>query len=275
MRRLVPIIVIAVTAVAASYYAYRQSHRVRAIEGPTLTVRVLDAEFGCAGILRTPEGRIVVIDPTLRGVKAVADLLKAEHARAVTVILTDITPARAAALAALQRSVGVSKLIRPELGPSTEVWTRTLALAKCEPTAELAIPAGDRVRVSPKVAIEALGPSIGCRGPLVFRVRFGAKSVFFSPQMDAAEESDLIRSGQDLTSSVLVAPRTGASLELLSMVRPEIIVISTPTKPSRSVLDRFSERNTGAALYRTDKHGIIEIDTNGRSVRVSTEGGGP
>lgn len=275
MRRLVPIILIAIIAVAGARYAYRRSHRVSPIEGPALRVRLLDAEFGCAGVLRTPEGMVAVIDPTSRGAESLADLLKAERTRPVMVILTKTTPGCAAALATLQKSVGVSKLVRPELGPSTDAWTTRLALARCERIAELALSGGDRLRVSPKVIIEALGPSMRCYGPMVFRVRLGAKRIFFSPQMDAAEESDLIRSGQDLSGNVLVAPKEGVSLELLSMVQPEIIVISAATKPSRGVLYRLSERNTGAALYRTDKHGIIEIDTNGRSVRVSTEGGGP
>lgn len=284
MRRSVPIIVIAVVVgLVAIYYACSRSHRTRGLEGPLLTLRVLDAEFGCAGILRTPEGKTVIVDTTSRGAAALVDLLKGERVRNVTVVLSDVAPTRAASLAILQEPIGVAKLIRPECGSSSDEWRKTLALAKCEVPAEVALASGDRVRLSPKVTIEALGPSrpstsSGCSGSggsLVFRVRFGTKSILFLPELDAAAESGLVQSGADLTSSILVVPRSGVSLELLSMVRPQIIVVSTATRPPASVVARLSERNTGAALYRTDKHGIIEIDTNGRSVRVATEGGEP
>ena len=291
MKRLVPIIVIAVIVAGAAYFAYVRTHSERGIEGPVLSARFLDAEFGNAVILRTPEGKTVVIDPASgRGGKALADLLDGERTRAVTVIFTNPTPDRAAALAALRKTVRVSKVIRPELGAATQAWKRAIVRAKCGPVAEVALAGGDKLRLSPKVVIEALGPvrpstSSGCSarggydGSLVFRVRFGAKTIFFPSEIRAAGESDLIASGRDLTGSVLVVgPRAqyrGVSLELLSMVRPEVIVVSSSTRPSSSVIGRLSERNTGAALYQTYKDGIIEIDTNGRSIQVATGGGEP
>ena len=285
MKRLVPIIVITVLVAGAAYFAYVRTHGERGIEGPVLSARFLNAGFGNAVILRTPEGKTVVIDPASgRGAKALADLLDEERTRAVTVIFTNPTPDRAAALATLRKAVGIARVIRPELGAATEAWNRALIRAKCGPVAEVALAGGDKLRLSPKMTIEALGPVRekargGYDGSLVFRVRFGGKSIFFPSEMRAAGESDLIASGRDLTGSVLVVgPRAqyrGVSLELLSMVRPEVIVISSPTRPSASVIGRLSERNTGAALYQTYKDGIIEIDTNGRSIQVATGGGEP
>ena len=285
MKRLVPIILIAVLAAGAAYFAYVRAYRERGIVGPVLTARFLDASFGSAVTMRTPDNKVVVIDPPSgRGAKALADLLGEERVREITVVLTNPTAERALALAALCKAVRVSRVIRPELGPATESWKQTLARAGCGPVADTALAGGDTLGLSPKVALEALGPVRekargGYDGSLVFRVRFGAKTILFGSEARTAGESDLISSGRDLTSSVLVVGGhglyRGVSLELLSMVRPEIIVVSSSSKLPASSLSRLSARNTGAALYRTYKDGIIQIDTDGRSIQVATGGGEP
>jgi beta-lactamase superfamily II metal-dependent hydrolase len=159
-----------------------------------------------------------------------------------------------------------------------------LASAGCKPAAETALAGGDTLRLSPKIALEVLGPARekargGYDGSLVFRVRFNSKSILFPSEIRTAGEADLISSGRDLTGSVLVVGEhrryRGVSLELLSMARPEIIVISSSARPAVSVLGRLSARNTGAELYRTYKDGIIQIDTDGRSIQVATGGGEP
>ena len=285
MKRLVPIIVIAVLAAGAAHYAYVRLHGKRGIEGPVLTARFLDADFGNAVTLRTPDAKIIVIDPASgRGVTALVDLLRQEHARDITVVLTNPSTDRVRALAKLQEAVGVSRVIRPELGTATEVWKQMLARRRCGPIAETALAGGDTLKLAPRIALEALGPVRekahgGPDGSLVFRVRFGAKSIFFASQMATAGEADLISSGRNLTGSVLVVGDRGryrgVSLELLSVVRPEIIVISSSARPAASMLTRLGPHNTGAALYRTYKDGIIEIDTDGRSIQVETGGGAP
>ena len=288
MRKLVPIIFIAVLA-GGIYFAYVRAHREPGMTGPALKTRFLDSTFGNAVVLTTPEGKVVVIDHAARrAAQALIGMLQAERVREVSVVISNPTRDRADALAAIQRAVKVSKVIRPELGTATAQWTDWLHRAKWQPTPETIVARGDSVRLSPKVRLEALNPvrKPSPRGrddnSLVFRVRFGGKSILFGSDIRTAGEADLIQSGIDLTSSVLVAGRHGrygsTSLELLSMVRPEICVISAEqrsNRPAASVLNRLSARNTGGALYRTDKDGIIEIDTDGRLIQVSTGGGGP
>jgi competence protein ComEC len=82
---------------------------------------------------------------------------------------------------------------------------------------------------------------------------------------------------ESLGANVLVVPRHarfgGTSLELLSRARPEICVVMAgrDDRPSRTVLRRIDPAKTGAALYRTDRDGTIEIVTNGRAIAVTTE----
>ncbi len=268
-----------------AYFTYVRTHTKRKIQGPVLSARFLDADYGNAVIFRTPEAKTIVIDPVSgRGVKALGNLLNKEQARNITVILTDPTADSAAALAALQESIGVSKVIRPELGNSTKAWNRRMKTAECERIENIAIAGGDKYKLSKKTIIEALSPIredklIGHESSLVFKVRFGKKSFFFPSQISVDEESYLIRSGQDLTGSVLIisprAPYRGISLELLSMVRPEVIVAGASRNLSDGAIENLNSHNTGAALFLSDKDGIIQIDTNGRSIQVVTEEGEP
>lgn len=289
MRKLVPIILIAALAAGGIYLAYVRAHRKPGISGPALDAQFLTEEFGNAVVLRTPEGKVVVIDPApRRGAKALIGMLRAESVREVSVIISNPTRDRAGALAAIQGKIKISRMIRPELGKATTQWAGWLRHEKWQPVPEVIVARGDSVRLSPKVRLEALNPSRkpsprgGDEDSLVFRVQFAGKSILFGSDIRASGEAELIGSGIDLESSVLVAGRHGrsgsTSLELLSMVRPEICVISAghgSNRPAPSVLNRLSARNTGAPLYRTDKDGIIQIDTDGRSIQVSTGGGGP
>lgn len=288
MRKLVPIILIAVLA-GGIYFAYVRARREPGMTGPALKTRFLDSEFGNAVVMTTPEGKVVVIDPASgRAAEALIGMLRRERAREVSVIISNPTRDRADALAAIQHEIKVFRVIRPELGTATAQWKDWLDRAKWQPAPEIVIARGDKAPLSPKVRLEALNPvrepspRTGDDNSLVFRVRFGDKSILFPSDIRTAGEADLIQSGIDLTSSVLVAGRHGrygsTSLELLSMVRPEICILSAQqgaNRPAASVLNRLNARNTGAALYRTDKDGIIEIDTDGRLIQVSTGGGGP
>jgi competence protein ComEC len=289
MRKLVPIILIAALAAGAVYLAYVRANREPEISGPVLKAQFLDEQFGNAVVLTMPDGKMVVIDPAPgRAAEALLEMLQSNRMHEVSVIISNPTLNRADALAAIQSVMMVSRVIRPELGTAAGQWARWLRREKWQPMPETIVVRGDSVRLAPKVRLEVLSPARnpaprgGDDNSLVFRVRFGDKSILFPSDIRTKSEAELIGSGIDLESSVLVAGRHGrngsTSLELLSMVRPEICIVSTQhgsNRPAPSVLNRLSAVNTGAALYRTDKDGIIEIDTDGRSIQVSTGGGGP
>lgn len=283
MRKVVPIILIAVLAVGGLYYAYVRAHREQGIRGPVLTARFLDESFGYAVILKTPDHRAIVIDPASHdAADALVDMLRVDRVREVTVVVSNPSPERAAALATLGRNFRIAKVIRPELGPATEDWNRQLARAKYQPTGEVVLARGNKVQLARRVTLEALSPvREKAHGSLVFRVRFGDRSILFPGEMRNDGEANLIQLDGDLAADVLAVRGqgrySGPSLELLSMVRPQVCVISAGhgNRPSAAVMKRLNPSNTGAGLFRTDKDGIIEIVTDGRSIQVTTQGGGP
>ena len=63
---------------------------------------------------------------------------------------------------------------------------------------------------------------------------------------------------------------TSSSVEFVSALRPAVALLSAgaATKVSDEVLDRY--RAAGAALFRTDRDGAITVETDGRTVTVTT-----
>ena len=181
----------------------------------------------------------------------------------------------------IETAARVKQIICREADASAESWEPQVSGKPTVSTSRIAVARGDRLKLSPTVRLEVLSPARGAEqdvsdGSLVFRVQFGEKSILFTSDIGQEDAVALIKSGQSLTSSIFVASKSGLygnSLELLSMVRPETIIIPGPRRPSSRLMNRLSPRNTGAALYRTDSDGIIEAKTNGRSIQVATAGG--
>ena len=63
---------------------------------------------------------------------------------------------------------------------------------------------------------------------------------------------------------------TSSAREFVSALRPRVAILTagTSTKVNDEVLRRYGE--IGATVYRTDVHGAVTVDTDGRRVTVST-----
>ncbi len=281
MRRLIPVIVLAAAVAAGSYVGFRRATPRPVRVENALIVSFLDESLGCAILIETPEKDFIVVDP---GPELTADrLVEYLHqigARSVDVILTTPRPEHAGALQALLKSMEVKRVIR---GWNTLVKPESLPAA--DGLVELVMSTGDKVKLSPAVSVEALGPPDTAPDsdrtrPLISRVRFGRTTFLLMSDATIEDEAYLMRSGADLTSTVLVvsnhARAGGTSLELLAKVRPHYCIALVETgdgRPDRAVMKRISTENTGAYLYRTDKDGIIDLVSDGRSVMAPSKGG--
>ncbi|MGI6294527.1 MAG: ComEC/Rec2 family competence protein [Armatimonadota bacterium] len=287
MRKTFIVILIILIAAAIAYLFLRAEESQKPkITGPALKVRFLDQDFGTASVLTMPDGSVTVVDPSSgRPTQALIEMLGSEGVKQIDVIIS--TPSRdcATALAKLGSAFTVNSIIRPELGRTTSSWRRWIKSSKWEPTSEKVVSRGDRVRLAADVIMEVLNPpqDANIRGSgddsLVFKVVYKESSILYLSNIGSKGEAELIGSRQDLQSSIMVAARNARygsnCLELLAAVRPQVCVVSAlrNNKPSASVLSRLSTINTGATLFRTDKDGIIEIDTDGHSNQALGMGG--
>ncbi len=286
MRKTLIIILVIVLAAGAYFFLRVEDSQQTKITGPALKARFLDQDFGDASVLTMPNGSVIVVDPSSgRSAQALVELLASEGIKQIDVIISTPSRDRVNALAELGSAFVVKNIIRPELGRATSSWRWWIKSSKLEPGSEKVVSRGDRLRLAPGVMMEVLNPrqdaTIHGSGDdsLVFRVVYKETSILYLSNIGTKGEAELIGSRQDLQSSIMVAARNARygsnCLELLSMVRPQVCVISAlrNNKPSASVLSRLSTINTGATLYRTDKDGIIEIDTDGHSNQALGMGG--
>lgn len=110
---------------------------------------------------------------------------------------------------------------------------------------------------------------------LVLRIAYGKTSFLLTSDIEYEAESEILASGKEITSTVLKSPHHGSatsSSELfLKKVNPSIVVISVRESirqqiPAEEVLDRYQKLK--AAVFRTDRHGAVEISSDGEKLLV-------
>jgi competence protein ComEC len=112
---------------------------------------------------------------------------------------------------------------------------------------------------------------------LVFELRYGQVSMLLTGDIGRDVELALLLTLDLLPIVVLKSPHHGSGTsstdELVSAIKPRVVVISCGRAnpyghPVPSVLARY--RAVGAAVYRTDRDGQIDVTTNGESLTVNT-----
>jgi competence protein ComEC len=112
---------------------------------------------------------------------------------------------------------------------------------------------------------------------LVIEVRFGQVSMLLTGDISREVEQQLVPRLDLLPVVVLKAPHhgsgTSSSAEFLAGVRPAAVLISCGRgnpygHPVPYVLERY--RQSGAAVFRTDQDGQIEVVTDGHTVDIET-----
>jgi competence protein ComEC len=113
---------------------------------------------------------------------------------------------------------------------------------------------------------------------LVIKVTYGRHSLLFPGDIEARAERELVElAGGCLPCTVLLAPhhgsRSSSSQDFLKAVKPKAVVVSAGWRnryrfPHAEVLQRY--RRMGCAVYRTDRHGAVRVETDGQRVEMET-----
>ncbi len=112
---------------------------------------------------------------------------------------------------------------------------------------------------------------------MVLRLSYGQTSFLFTGDIGQKAEQDILENIRLIKSDIMKSPHHGSlsssSEEFLSAVNPTVIVICVGENnrynfPNPIILQRY--REIGAAIYRTDTHGAIEITSDGQRFSVKT-----
>jgi competence protein ComEC len=115
---------------------------------------------------------------------------------------------------------------------------------------------------------------------LVLKVCHGEVCLLLTGDIEVAAELSLAQDGDGISASVLKVAHhgsaTSSSASFLDQVSPRLALISAGRNnrfgfPHAAVLERFKSR--GMKVLRTDRDGLIQVKTDGRSIEYETYGG--
>ncbi|MHB9035235.1 MAG: ComEC/Rec2 family competence protein [Armatimonadota bacterium] len=276
---------IIIALAAGVYVGYISAKRDGVPKGPVIKIDFLTADLGNAGLVKTPEGKFLLIDPGPgRSADALVAYLKSARVRSLDILVTNPTSSRGGALDRIVDAFEVKRVLRGEKIGTSRAWERAIDRTRGRNVPETDVASGTQISISPSTKLEVLSPPHGLlpssrpdsdSNSIVARIVFKGKRFLFTSDIGEDAEAWLVKSGIDLESDVLVVPRGarkgGTTLEFLSRVRPEHCVVLSGRRPSGIILQRIDPKNTGAELHRTDKDGTISIVSDGLTLAVSSE----
>jgi len=261
--------------------AWRRSHPRR--DRPRLSVTFLDVGDGDCTLVRSPEGRTILLDAgSASAGPAVVDALRRRNVGTIDLLI--LTSPDESSIG------GVPALLAGGIGVS-QVWDSPVADAGAARRDALEairrhiphIPSstasgGDTIQVGQMLFVSAIWPpgsgQASRRDPLVCRINYGGTAFLFEASATAEAERDLISqaSGQvectgactDMILQVAARADGSPSPEMLRRATPAIAVISCGpgSQPTQATLHRLQA--AGAAIWETDTQGTITITANGR-----------
>ncbi|MBR7077472.1 MAG: MBL fold metallo-hydrolase [Clostridia bacterium] len=113
---------------------------------------------------------------------------------------------------------------------------------------------------------------------ICIKFTYGENTFLLCADISATVESQLLKSGEDLTADVFKADHHGSSAgnvkKFLSTVNPKYICMQVGTEnklgyPDKSTVKRLEQ--TGAEFYRNDVHGDVVMHSDGKTITVTTE----
>lgn len=286
MRKAISVALIIIALAFSVYLGYINGSRKSLPKGPLISVTFLQERLGNAIVIKTPEGRVMVVDPgSARTVPELIKYLKNCKIKTLGILVTNPDNDHSAAIESLTDNFNVTKVMCGENANNYQIWKRIKSILESKNISVETLYGGDNFKLSPSTDFEVLSPPKGLlkdidysleNNSLIIRMSFSGKRFLLTSDIKTQAEASLIQSQNDISSNVLVVPHNGQygsmSLELLSEVRPGYIVVLSRrhNRPSSSVLRRLDSRKTGAQLYRTDEDGNIEMITDGKIIAVNT-----
>jgi competence protein ComEC len=258
-----------------------------------LRVSVLDVGQGDATVLRTPDGRAVLIDAGGLGGQARFDIGERVVAPAVwslgvrrldLLVVTHADPDH------IGGAPSVLAMLRPR-----EIWEgvpvpghASLAALSRDAAARgvtwRAVRAGDEWTLG-GMTMRVLNPPppdwerqrVRNDDSIVLDIRYGGVSVILAGDIGADVERSLTRSLRPAAVRILKVAHHGSatstSPSFLETLRPQIAIVSCGRDnryghPAPGVLERLA--SAGARIYRTDLDGAVTLSTDGRTPHVTT-----
>ena len=249
-----------------------------------LHLYVLDVGQGDAILLRTPGGRVILVDggpDPLVLTSRLGQILPFWQRRIDLVVATHADQDHLAGLIPIVERYKVAHVMEPPSMRETPLSARWHEALAASGTRVVLASRGMKVRLGDNLRLEVLHPPADAanvteddanENSLVLRVTMGRFHVLLTADIGLQGEADLLKGDSPLQATILKVAHHGAdsstSAGFLSAVRPQTAVVSVGSDnhfghPSERVLHALSA--LGCQVLRTDLHGTIECISDGQS----------
>jgi competence protein ComEC len=284
-RPLVPTAALAALLMLASVLLWLA---ITAPEQGRLSVTFLDVGQGDAILIEGPHGHRILIDggPSEEALNSALGRNLPFYGRRIDlVVLTHPQSDHLGGLPAALRGYSVGGVLANPFETNTasyDVWLEALERASVP---VVAAARGQRVELGEGVAVTILHPPPSLEmepgadlndASVVAMVTMGSVSILLTGDIGETAESALLRSGWDLSATVLKVPHHGSRFSstepFLVRVRPMLNVISVGhTNPFGHPAPETLQRLEDGLVLRTDRHGDVKITTDGERIWVETQ----
>lgn len=260
-----------------------------------LRVVFLDVGQGDSTIVRTPDGRAMLVDTGGLagssfdiGERVVAPSLRALGVRKLdTLVVTHGDPDHVGGAPAIMRRFGPESVWEGVPVPSHMTLRELAAAAAAAGASWRTVQAGDHERHGP-VEIRVLHPPppawerqrVRNDDSIVLELRMGDVSIVLPGDVGAEGERAMLPDLALGSIAVIKAPHhgsaTSSTVPFIRAAHPSAVVFSAGRgnrfgHPAPVVVERY--RDAGVLMFRTDEDGAVMLETDGRTVEISTWSG--
>ncbi|RUT36626.1 MBL fold metallo-hydrolase [Paenibacillus zeisoli] len=249
-----------------------------------LRVIFIDVGQGASQLIITPSGKTMLIDAGNNDKEQVMlDTLKRYGiARLDIVIGTHPDADHIGGLDKVIDKLSIGRIYMPKVSSNTKTFESVLRSIQRKGLKVTTAKAGLTLNLDSSVQVNMIAPRSHYEdtnnNSAVIKVVYGKHSFLLTGDAEAESEKDMLASGANLHSDVLLVGHHGSksstSTAFLKKVSPQYAVIQSGKgnkygHPTQTVLKRLQKQ--GVKVYRNDTQGTVEFLTDGQHFQIRAE----
>ncbi|WIV21208.1 MBL fold metallo-hydrolase [Paenibacillus polygoni] len=246
-----------------------------------LTVHYIDVGQGASQLIQTPSGKTMLIDGGNNDdEQRMVSYLNKQGVKKVDVLIgTHPDADHIGGLDAVVDSFDIGKIYMPKVSSNTKTYESLLTSIKNKSLKVTTAKAGINIDLDNEIDIKMIAPvkTYDDKNEMsaVVKLTYGNNSFLFTGDAESGSESDMINSGVNLKSDVLLVGHHGSnsstSQTFLNAVDPTYAVIQVGNNsyghPTDNILNRLNSKNI--KIYRNDLQGTIIFTSDGTNIKPS------
>ena len=253
-----------------------------------LDVEILDVGQGDSILIRTPEGKVVLIDGGT-GKEDVVPMLRTRNIDTINLLVG--THPHADHIGGLDEVISaftIKNYMDNGLPHTTKTYEKVMELIESKEIPYITALNGREFNLDDGIQLSVLHPQdkplTNTRSDLnsnsvILRLTHGDSCFLFTGDAEEPTEDVLVQKGIEPCAVLKVAhhgSNHSSSTRFLNAVQPQMALISAGQDnryghPGEETLERI--KHTGAQIYRTDQMGTIHLQSDGKNVRVLKSSG--